>query len=192
MVQELVKNDVYAGILQLEETLLIKDEETKKRKDKSSSQLAMEQQELELIQILQNPDLDPITSLDQPVQQTVEEVEVSGQQSTTSSLTFQATSVNDNSEQSTTTATITNIPSASIASGSTAGTANTNTLRAALQTGDTIAEKRTQLQRLTNMRMARLKQREEQLMAELVIEEMQEESKDADTETRVKMVDKLV
>ena len=192
MVQELVKNDVYAGILQLEETLLIKDEETKKRKDKSSSQLAMEQQELELIQILQNPDLDPITSLDQPVQQTVEEVEVSGQQSTTSSLTFQATSVNDNSEQSTTTATITNIPSASIASGSTAGTANTNTLRAALQTGDTIAEKRTQLQRLTNMRMARLKQREEQLMAELIIEEMQEESKDADTETRVKMVDKQV
>ena len=66
MVQELVKNDVYAGILQLEETLLIKDEETKKRKDKSSSQLAMEQQELELIQILQNPDLDPVKVQPQP------------------------------------------------------------------------------------------------------------------------------
>ena len=195
MVQELVTNDVYAGILQLEEKLLLQDEKNKNKKENATAQQAMEQQELELIQILQNPDLDPITSLDRPVQQTVEEVEVSEQQSTTSSLTFNATSTHNNEDRSTATAPTNNIPTASIASGSTAGTANTNTLRAALETGDTVAEKRAQLQRLTNMRIQRLKQREEQLMAELLQLEKnqgQEENNDEDTETRVQMADKQV
>ena len=195
MVQELVKNDAYAGILQVEERLLLQDEKRKNKKENSSAQIAMEQQELDLIQILQNPDLDPITSLDQPVQQTVEEVEVVDQQSTTSSLTFNENSTNHNEEISTATVPTNKIPTASIASGSTAGTANTNTLRAALETGDTVEEKRAQLKRLTNMRMQRLIQREEQLMAELLQVEnnqSQEEHKDEDTETRVQRADKQV
>ena len=195
MVKELVQNDVYVGILHLEEKILIKEEKNTKEKNSSIAQQAMEQQELELIQLLQNPDLDPITSLDQPVQQTVDEMAVSDQQSTTSSLTFNANSIQNSGTRSTSTVPITNVPTNSIASGLTVGTANTNTLRAALETGDTIAEKRAQLQRLTNMEIQRLQQREEQLMAELLqLEklETQEESNDADTETRVKMVDKQV
>ena len=120
---------------------------------------------------------------------------VSDQQSTTSSLTFYAKSLQNSGTRSTSTVPITNVPTKSIASASTVGTANTNTLQAALETRDTIAEKRAQLQRLTNMEIQRLQQREEQLMAELLqLEklETQEESNDADTETRVKMVDKQV
>ena len=152
----------------------------------------MEQQELELIQLLQNPDLDPIVSLNQPV--LVDEVEIpeKDQQSAASSLTF-----HDPPEHSIDTVSVSTPPtkngtSESIVSGSTLGTVNTNTLRAALETGDTAEEKMAQLQRLTNMRMHRLKQREERLMAELLTQqnEAKKEHNDTDTEARVKEVEK--
>ena len=193
MVKELVKNDVYASILEEEEKLLIKEEKGKRNK-KSPAQQAMEQQELELIQLLQNPDLDPIVSLNQPVQTLVDEVEIptKDQQSAASSLTF-----HDPPEHSIDTVSVSTPPtkngtSESIVSGSTLGTVNTNTLRAALETGDTAEEKMAQLQRLTNMRMHRLKQREERLMAELLTQqnEAKKEHNDTDTEARVKEVEK--
>ena len=140
----------------------------------------MHQQQQELINILRNPDLDPITTLDQPIRQLVEEVSVNDQASTTSSITFgEMDNPNDASSQSTRKTANNNgkSPSSSI------GSIGTKTMRDLIDPTLSAAENRKRLAAST-----RLQQRQEQLDIELKKQQLQEEKESSDLEA----IDKLL
>ena len=96
MVAELIQLDTNAGIIGIESELLEVEE-----KDYQLSNVRIEQQEEQLIQLLANQDLDPITRLDQPINQPTAMVQIpppQDQPSTTSTLTDrEAMELNDTS-----------------------------------------------------------------------------------------------
>ena len=74
MVAELVNLDSNANIIGVEAAHLSKIEQNNSKEHLTPATQMIRQQEQELIWLLHNPDLDPILSLDRPVQEIVQEV----------------------------------------------------------------------------------------------------------------------
>ena len=121
----------------------------------------MQRQQQRLIEILQNPDLDPITTLDQPIQTTVDEVDIPEQTSLASSVTFETTdNPNDASSQATK---IRNNTQAS----ESVGSIGTKTMRDMIDPNLSLEENRKRIASSTALRINRLQQRQAALDLEL-------------------------
>ena len=182
MVEEYVHFDSNAKILDTQSKKL---DSTKQSDTAGAVNTIMHQQQQELINILQNPDLDPITTLDQPIRQLVEEVSVNDQASTTSSITFgEMDNPNDASSQSTKKTTNNNSKSPS----SSIGSIGTKTMRDLIDPTLSAAENRQRLTASTQLRMTRLQQRQEQLDLELRKQQLQEEKQSSELEDMDKLL----
>ena len=188
LVAELVNLDSNAVTIGREATLLAHEEKMIHKKQQTPAAQMLKQQEEELIKLLRNPDLDPITRLDQPVQDFVDSVEFQdGYTSTTSSITDNEDdksadiprAKNNNSTQM-------DMSTNSIGneSNSTVSSTKTSKLRQAIDPSLTPSENRRRLKALAKVQMNRLQQREDQLLAELDQLEIMEEEEAAKMENK--------
>ena len=146
-VAELIQLDSNADIIGKEAQLL---QPTDNGNQTTVANHMMSQQEQDLIQILRNPDLDPISALDVPVRETVDTVQVNPDTaSATSRLTF------DNYARSTSTRMASNRAS-SVGSSSTVSSLKTSTLRKAIDPKLSKEENQARVKRLAQLHMDRL------------------------------------
>ena len=89
MVEALVNLDSNAVVIGREATILAQEEKQAKTKKMTPAMKMLQRQEKELIDLLKNPDLDHITTMDRPVQEITDTVEFNKNdgESTTSSIT---------------------------------------------------------------------------------------------------------
>ena len=175
LVQDLIHLDANAALLSIEEKN-IEEEETEANITAASRIMTNQQQRL--IELLNNPDLDPITTLDTPVQHIVDEVVLdTSMPSAASSITDQHSSNIETSSQCTRRKDNTTISNESQSS---TGSFGTKTMRGILDPRLSAAENRQRLAAATTHKLNRLKQQQERLDAELAEAEAKEDAKEKD------------
>lgn len=178
LVQDLIQLDANVNIIDVEATMMMEEEQQKLQSNTADRMI--QQQENKLIQLLRNPDLDPISRLDQPVNDPVEEVTIppSDNVSTTSTLTDQESAeINEITE---TLSTVTpqrnngnhmtprrSTSSQSISSSSTNTSGRTSSMRHVIDPNLSLQENRRRLIALSAVKRQRLQQKQEKLLAEL-------------------------
>ena len=177
IVAELVHLDFNAVAIGREALLLAQEEQHSKTKKLTPAMKMLQQQEQELINLLKNPDLDPITKLNQPVQEITDSVEFNNNadnQSATSSITDLSqssghTKVTGNHRNTT------HERSNNMDSSSTISSVKTSRLRGAIDPNLSVKKNKQHLRALAQIDQQRLEQRQTQLLAELEQLELQEE-----------------
>ena len=168
MVAELIQLDTNAGIIGIESELMEVED-----KDHQLSNVRIEQQEAQLIQLLANQDLDPITRLDQPVNQPTAMVQIpppQDQPSTTSTLTDrEAMELNDTNSTVTHQRNNHHFHTQENSNGSTMSQSTTNTAHMRDLIDPTLSREENMrvLKAAVEWKKKRLEQREAQLMQEL-------------------------
>ena len=182
LVQGYVEFDSNAKILGMQEQNL-----DKAHGSGNLTSTIIQQQQHELIRILNNPDLDPITTLDQPIQTVVDEVTVNDQASTTSSVTF-GEEGNQSDASSQGTKRMDNKKNDNSSTTSSIGSIGTKTMRGLIDPTLTAAENRQRLAASTSLRVTRLKQRQKALDLELKQQQLREESQEQKSENFEQLV----
>ena len=171
--QELVQFDGNAMILDMEAKHL---ELLEQQSSVNVANNNIQRQQEELVNILQNPDLDPITTLNQPIQTLVDEINVNDQVSAASSLTYADTdNPNDASSQRTKVTANKNRNEESSTSSS-IGSMGTKTMRDLIDPKLSAAENCKRIASSTALRMNRLQQRQVALDKELEAQQLAKES----------------
>ena len=175
LVKDLLHLDSNAALMSIEATNIQNDAE---EANVSAAARIMNNQQQRLIELLQNPDLDPITTLDTPVQQIVDEVVIdSNIPSAASSITDMN---NDNFETSSQRTRHKDNTTSSNSSKSSSSSFGTRNMRNVLDPRLSAAENRQRLAAATTLKLNRLKQQQEQLDAELAAAEQLENSSGAE------------